>query len=300
MRAMKSRRFALLVVPLLAPAALAAQSSDPGGADKPDIVVTAHPDKVDPETVTQQARAVTRETDVRDEPLARFDDRACPGVIGLTQDFAEQIVGRFRMVAEDYHIPLAPNGKCVPNIVLAFTQDARADLQAFQDRTKELSIELKPDERHELLDEPGPVKVYSVVERRMQNGATMPKRQNLTDIPQATMEGGQSLISTATEQHIVKVIVLVNRDAAIGKTLAQLSDYAIMRAFARTRDAKGANAPDSILSLFDPGADSPPPALTDFDRAYLASLYEGSAHVKGLSKLMRVSKHLEKIEAGKE
>jgi hypothetical protein len=296
---MTLRRLALLLAPLLAPATVAAQQAAPD-ADKSDIVVTGHQQAVDAETVTRQARAVTRETDLRDEPLARFDDRACPGVIGLSRDFAEQIVGRFRQVAEDYHIPLAPNGDCEPNIVLAVTQDARADLLAFQKRTKELSIQLKPEERHELLDEPGPVKVYSVVERRMQNGATVPIRRNLTDIPQATMEGGQSLISTATEQHIVKVVVLVNRDAAVGKSLSQLSDYAIMRAFARTRDAKGADAPDSILSLFDADGAPPPTGLTDFDRAYLASLYEGSAHVKGLSKLKRVSHHLDKIAAGKE
>jgi hypothetical protein len=293
-------RLAVFAVLLAAPVPLAAQSADDDSAEKPGILVTGHAAKADPETVTRQARAVTRETDLRDEPLARFDDRACPGVIGMTQEYAEQIVGRFRQVAEEYKIPLAPNGNCEPNIVLAFTQDARADLQAFQAKTKELSIELKPDERRELLDEPGPVKVYSVVERRMQNGATMPKRQNLTDIPQATMEGGQSLISTATEQHIVKVVVLVNRDAAIGKSLSQLSDYAIMRALARTRDAKGANAPDSILSLFDPGGEPPPAGLTDFDRAYLTALYEGSPHVKGLSKIKRVSHHLARIEAGEE
>ncbi len=299
---MRLCRLALLLMPLLGAYAPAAHAVDPttDAGDRSDILVTGQKKPVTREQVTQEARAVTRETDVRDEPLARFDDRACPGVIGMTQAYAEQIVGRMRQVAEDYHIPLAANGDCAPNVILAFTEDARADLQAFQKRTKELSIELTPDERRELLDEPGPVKVYSVVERRMQNGAIVPRRRNLTDIPTARMEGGQSLISTATEQHIVKVVVLINRSAAVGKSLSQLSDYAIMRAFARTRDATGATAPDSILTLFHPGNQSPPQGLTDFDRAYLASLYEGSAHVKGLSKLMRVSHHLEKIEQGKE
>ncbi|HEY7805930.1 MAG TPA: hypothetical protein VIC34_01900 [Croceibacterium sp.] len=300
---MKPGCLAVALVALLAPSALAAQpAGQPAqGEAKSDIVVTGHERKVEQEEkVTREARSVTRETDLRNEPLARFDDRACPGVVGLTQDFAEQIVGRFREVAEEYHIPLAPNGNCDPNIVIAVVEDGRAVLRQFQDKTRELSIELTPGERHELLDEPGPVKVYSVVQRRMQNGATMPKRQNLLDIPSATMEGGQSLISTATEQHIVKVVVLINRDAAVGKSLSQLSDYSIMRALAQTRDATGGDAPDSILSLFDTGGQAPPAGLTDFDRAYLTALYEGPPHVKGLSKLMRVNHHLEKIEAGKE
>ena len=303
---MTLRRLALVAVSLLMPAALAAQSApapapaeaDANARDRGDIVVTGR--QIPREVITQEARSVTRETDLRDEPLARFDDRACPGVLGMTQDYAEQIVGRMRQVAEDYHIPLAPDGDCTPNVILAFVDDGRAWLQAAQDRTKILSDELDPAERHELLDEPGPVKVFSQVERRMQNGALMPKRQNLTDIPQAEMEGGQSLISTATEQHIVKVYVLVNRSAAIGKSLSQLSDYTIMRAYARTRDASGASAADTILALFDPTDTAPPPGLTDFDRAYLAALYEGPPHVKGLSKIMRISHHLEKIEQGKE
>ena len=296
---MTLRRLALLLAPLLAPAAAGAQQATPE-AGKSDIVVTGHQQAVDAETVTKQARAVTRETDLRDEPLARFDDRACPGVIGMTPEYAVEIVGRIREVAEDYHIPLAPNGQCDANVLVAFVDDGREVLQAFQDHTRQLSLQLEPDERHELLDKPGAVKVYSVVERRMQNGAPVPKDHNLVEFHMAKMEGGQSLISTATEQHIVKVVVLINRDAAIGKSLSQLSDYAIMRAFARTRDAQGADAPDSILSLFDAGGTPPPTGLTDFDRAYLASLYEGSAHVKGLSKLKRVSHHLDKIAAGKE
>ncbi len=63
---------------------------------------------LDPQVVTRQAREVTRETDLRDEPLPRFDGFACPGVIGLSADYAEMIVGRIRMIAEDLHIPLAP------------------------------------------------------------------------------------------------------------------------------------------------------------------------------------------------
>ena len=117
-----------------------------------------------------------------------------------------------------------------------------------------------------------------------------------TELPTATMEGGQSLISTATERHITQVVVLIDRAQASGKTLRQLADYAVMRVFARTRDAHGGDAPVSILGLFDAGA-SPPEGMTAFDRAYLAALYEGPSHMKGLSKILRVSKKLEKMKA---
>jgi hypothetical protein len=109
------------------------------------------------------------------------------------------------------------------------------------------------------------------------------------------MEGGQSLISTATERHITQVVVLFDRAHATGKTLHQLADYAVMRVFARTRDARGGDAPISILGLFDENG-TPPDGMTAFDRAYLAALYEGPSHVKGIAKIMRVSKKLRKMK----
>ncbi len=112
-------------------------------------------------------------------------------------------------------------------------------MAAIQKKTHLLADVLTVQERHELLDEPGPVRVLSVVETRMQNGAAMPRRRNPSELPTATMEGGQSLISTATERHITQVIVLIDRAHAAGKTIHQLADYAVMRVFARTRDAKG-------------------------------------------------------------
>ena len=140
------------------------------------------------------------------------------------------------------------------------------------------------------------MRVLSVVETRMQNGSLVPRGRDLVNPPVGRMEGGQSLISTATERHITEVVVLFDRAQASGKTIHQLADYAVMRVFARTRDAKGGDAPVSILGLFDANA-TPPDGMTAFDRAYLAALYDGPAHVKGLSKLLRVSKKLEKMKS---
>jgi len=287
----------------LVPGALTAQTTDPGAGtnDKTGILVTGKIRKVDPEKVTREARAVSRETDVWYEPLARFEGYACPGVIGLKQDYAEAFVGRLRQIAEELHIPLAKNGDCTANIIVAFTDDGRADLAEMQRKSKFLSQLLDPPERHELLDEPGPVRVVSVVETRMQNGSLVPRQQHISadvsELPTGRMEGGQSLISTGTQREIANVLVLFDRGKVKGKSLQQLADYTVMRVFAYTRDAKGDSAPDSILTLFDESNDSPPLGLTEFDRAYLTTLYEGPAHVRGIGKLQRVAQNLDKLHA---
>ena len=284
-----------LCLSLLAPASLAAQQTS-APSDDSAIVVTGRGQSLNPQVVTRQARQVTRETDLGNEPLPIFDDPACPGVIGLSTDYAEMFVARVRMIAEDLHIPLAPNGACRANIIVAFTEDGRADLADIQKKTRLLSDVVSVQERKELLDDPGPVRVLSVVETRMQNGSIVARERSLDRPPVGQMEGGQSLISTETERHITQVLVLFDRSKMPGKTLQQLSDYTIMRVFARTRDAKGADAPVSILGLFDDKA-SHPDGMTAFDRAYLAALYDGPSHVKGISKILRVSKKLDKMKS---
>jgi len=306
------RRFALLNALLLAPAAAAAdQPAGPAGdapaaapgspvaAGADAIVVTGDRPPLDRREVTRQARAISRDGDVWHTPLARFEDRACPGVFGLRQDTAELVVGRFRMIAEDLNIPLAPEGQCQPNIIVAFVEDGRASLAEVNRKTRQISEVLSVNESRELLEEPGPVRVFSVVETRTASGMPVPRRRDMVNIPVARQEGGQSLITTTTRQDIVKVVVLFDREAVKGKTVHQLADYAVMRAFARTRDAEGERAPDSILGLFDEGNPAPAEGLTEFDRAFLATLYEGVPHIKGINKLLRVGHNLEKrAEAG--
>lgn len=300
-------RLALPLALLACATSLAAQEQ--GAGDKSDetwggteIVVTGrNPDEIDQREVTRQARAISRETNLRHQPVARFADPACPGVAGLQVNYAETVVARFRLVAEELKIPLAPEGTCRPNIIIAFSKDPRAGLKALNDRTGVLSYNLPASERRELLEKDEPVKVYSLVEDVMRNGQVIPRRQNLTQIPVGTQEGGQSLISNGIRRNITSVTVLFDSDEIGGKSLRQLADYSVMRVFARTKDASGENAPDSILSLFDKDPDViPPSGLTDFDRAFLTTIYEGSPYGDGQNSVQRVAHVLKKQLKGDE
>ena len=297
---MKPRHFlsrALPAVLLTAAVPLSAQNAEAeAAAEEEDIVVTGKGEPVDRREVTRQARAISRATDVRHTALARFEDRACPGVAVLKQEFAEFVVARIRMIAEDLDIPLAKEGECSPNILVVFTDDGRADLAEIERKTRQISEVLSVNEKRELLEESGPVRVWSIVETRLRNGMPVARRRDLVNIPVARMEGGQSLISTTTRQDITAAMVLFDRDEVRGKTLHQLADYTVMRVFARTRDVEGAGAPDSILGLFDADNPSPPDGLTEFDRAYLATLYEGVPYIAGISKLLSVGSTLEKLQ----
>lgn len=288
-----------LAAPLLAQedaaqAGASAQVDQFGGIE---IVVTGSELDVRERTITRQARTITAESGLRHIPLARFADRACPGVTGLKREYAEVVVTRLRWLAEDLGIPLHPEGNCRANVILVFTQDGRADLKEIERKTRLVSESLGPKERRELLEGPGPVRVFNVVEDRMRSGQRIPRRQNLEQIPVGTQEGGQSLIGGGTRRAIASSMVFFDRDALEGTTLRQLADYAAMRVFAQTRDASGDKAPHSILSLFDKDA-VPPEGLTAFDRAFLTTLYESYPYTPGMGNIQRVAFTLkEQMEA---
>ena len=301
---LSARTFALLPATLLslaaplhaqhdgepAPPATDERGEEFGGVE---IVVTGREMDMSERTVTRQARTISRESDLRHTPLARFGEYACPGVGGLKLESAEMVVARIRFIAEDLGIPLHKAGDCKPNIIIMFTDDGRADLAEMERKTRAISLNVSQKEKRELLEVEGPVRVFNVVQDRMRNGITLPKRRDLVNIPTGSQEGGQSLISRGIRRDITTSFVLFDRAAVKGKTLHQLADYAAMRVFAQTRDASGDKAPDSILSLFDEDA-LPPDGLTAFDRAFLTTLYESQPYISGQGNLQRVAHVLKK------
>ena len=77
----------------------------------------------------------------------------------------------------------------------------------------------------------------------------------------------------STKQTINSAWVVLETEATLGKSLRQIADYAAMRGLAMVRPGMLDGSADTILDLFEPGAHASPPALTEFDLAYLTSLY---------------------------
>jgi hypothetical protein len=78
---------------------------------------------------------------------------------------------------------------------------------------------------------------------------------------------------------VVSATVLIDRDAVAGRDLAQVADYAALRALTGAR-LRGRADGNSILALFTPEGDMrAPQRLTPFDRGYLAGLYAGRGNI---------------------
>jgi len=288
-----------LTVALLAPCPVLARQADPGSASaERDIVVTG---ELPPQReVTRQARAITVPTGIDTAPLPLFADRLCPGVFGIRSDFAAVIIDRIRANAERFELPMTEDdGTCAPNFVVAFVDDGRMTLQEIADEQYRLFRGTPWRERLKLLAEDGPARAWTATETRTRDGVPLPE-DPVTGVQTAAQWNAASRVLLPVREDIVFVLVLIERNAAPGRTLLQLADYATMRGLARTRPVEADRAPlDTILVLFDPSAE-PPSELTAFDSAYLGALYRGSPAKAGLGKVVAVNGELRRQAAAEQ
>ena len=102
-----------------------------------------------------------------------------------------------------------------------------------------------------------------------------------------------SRLNSGTRRDILASIVMIDTDLLEDLDGLALADYATMRMLARTRPVdNGEAAYGTILSLFDDPVNAPQ-AMTDFDRAYLASIYDSRANLPGHLALRDVDERME-------
>jgi hypothetical protein len=208
----------------------------------------------------------------RDVPLARFQDPLCPGVVGIQLERAQEIVGIIRDNATRLGLRTADPQTCEPNLIVDVMDDPRAYLQGLMKRRPYLWQEMDSRQRQKLLEDSGPVRSWVRVQVRTRDGMMVPLRENLVELPQTTMAMAHSKIYRATRRDIISAMVLIEPSAAQGLTVAQLADYATMRALSDDAGDQIAEPHPSILTLFGHSGDRPA-GLTDADWVLLRTIY---------------------------
>jgi hypothetical protein len=225
-------------------------------------------------------------------PMARIESWLCPGVMGLKTEGAQLMIDRIRWNAERLDLRLANDQNCTPNLIVAFVEDGKALLAAIEQEQSQAFSSLTLKERRALLAEEGPVRVWTTTETKTRDGHPVPRAEGGAP-PTVSMWMAHSKIYLPIREDISQVVVLFDREGVRGKSLIQLADYATMRGFARTKPADDDVPLDTILALF--GSDAPALGLTDFDQAYLRSLYEGIPNLRAASRIGGVNRELSKV-----
>ncbi len=270
----------------------AAQTGTRNFRSDPNAPIVVTGERVTREQAHERAVAFVRQVGVArgETPVARWTDRICPRVLGIAQAYASIVETRMREIAEAAGLQVARPG-CQPNIVVSFVGDARGLVRDIARRSPRRLLQVSPELHDGLLNGDAPVRWWYVTETRsreqMRNapqslgttgagsdavGDGNPTRNALgtADVESLNQYGAGSIVSTQGARAIIDAQVVIDLDRAEGRSLQAVAAYASLVAFAEVRPS--APPPTgSILSLFEAGAVMP--GLTDWDMAFLRSLY---------------------------
>lgn len=209
----------------------------------------------------------------RDVPLARFQGLLCPGIVGVAQDPAEGMVGMIRQTASVLGLRLDDPETCKPNFIVMVIDDPQGYLNGLRNRKPYLFEHLGKGESQALFDTPGPAHTWTRVFVRTRDGMEVYQSENLTDPTQTWVEAAHSLIYVPTRRDIVSAMVLIDKKAVQGMTVAQLAGYATMRGLSGDAADRLDTPRATILSLFDAAEGERPAGLTPSDKIFLKTLY---------------------------
>jgi hypothetical protein len=245
--------------------------------------------KSDPNTITIEARRerklLERQLDAFvgsiivhpwNESLARWHASVCPLVAGLPRASGEFILSRLSQIAASAHVPLGPE-HCRANLYVVVTREPGLLLKKWRARDPQLLNDHNGEGGiRRFFDTLRPVRVWYNVAPSSTDGVPVSADNALlgttSDIPTNKITAASRLVWYAT-QSLASVIVLVDSNRLQQLRMGQLADYIAMVGLAEVRLDSDLGSTPTILRLFDKGGESVPQSLSDWDQAFLESLY---------------------------
>ena len=276
--------FGFLAVPAMA------QDTNPDPDD--DEIVVEGVLEVDGVGSRRQARDITQRLGSTSEPLARWQRPICAGVWGLTEENASLVINRIYDVAEIAGLMVDSTEACPANVWVIVVDDPAATFESLRDDNNWMVRGLGRSERNRVERQTGAARAWNIASYRDENGnAVRTGFDAVGDNQLAQQTGGNaggapivqssamSRLRTAVRLDIDMSVVLIQRSAIGEFDAITIGDYAAMRALARTQEPSREGPYGTILTIFED--DLSPHRITAFDRAYLRSLNQGSAHRPG-------------------
>jgi hypothetical protein len=223
-------------------------------------------------------RFVDSLTEARNQgQLSRFGWAVCPSAIGLGDAQNLAIAKRMLQIASAAAIPTAKPG-CRPNVLLIVVPDKGDLIDQLQRKYPAYFEGVERAEVKRMKRDPSPAAAWHVEGRVDADGVEV-DRDRITDQYIVERTDSASRLSTASRPQFIASIVVVERRSLAGLTLNQLADYAAMRGFANTdpRRLAKSGAPTILAALEAPMDSQVPLSLTQWDLAFLKSLYASNA-----------------------
>ena len=212
---------------------------------------------------------------------ARWNRRVCVGVVNLRRDAAEVVIDRVSEAARS--IGLEPAGPgCSPNILVIATDQADTLTNALVDarpaafRPGYTGASQSSRALEAFRSSSRPVRWWHV---------SLPVVRD-TGAPAVALPGegppiipGSGRLTTEVTNRLLRSFVILDLARMDGVTFQQVGDYVAMVALAQIDPEAQTAGFDTVLNLFsDPDHGE---AMTDWDRSYLASLYDSYLNQRG-------------------
>ena len=246
-----------------------------------------------------------------DGGLARWGMRVCPLVSGLPREDGEFILGRVSDVARAAGVPLAGES-CNPNLYILVTAQPQELLRAMAERNflytfgfdsspgveasahgpqaqPETGLAPPPVAIQEFISKPGAVRVlyrdipYNPDASGSCDFASASSHAivSAAKVGPITMSGDNWYIDSQQSRgycvvwYLFRAFVIVDQARLRGVTLGQFADYVAMVGLAEIKPADTLADAPTILKLFNGAPHASAAGMTDWDLAFLKSLYKG-------------------------
>lgn len=285
--------FALTAL-FFASAAATAQPSQPDPAVPNDAPILVEGQRPDPSEIV---RGTINRAGIA--PLARFEDKICPGVVGLGSEQAERLV---QMIRRDI---VALGGKlhgpgCTANATVIFTEQP-VDLIKQLAKKEPGYFDFSPSAFERFTARPRPVASWHVTETRDRDGNELGSADRIADkkrmlfnknVPvsepmdaRVLRNSGATRLYTNSREDMLFGFAVIDAARTRDKTMAQLSGLATMHLLLDVNQDASAINRGSILALFEerPTGMAAPDGLSAIDRAMIEGLYRPNENNRSAS-----------------
>ena len=276
-------------------AAVAATSTS---KESQEVTVVARRAKLEPKVRAFVEEVSTMQQGAGDshwggEGLARWSSPVCPSVTGVSRQEGEFILERVSEIGRAAGVPLAAE-HCRPNLFVFLTGEPQQLLKAMAGRNRAVTFgRASPLAIDDFISRLRPVKVwYNAHPVTPDNSAAAHGLPNSSFVTDSTGAGAGALAQTPgtgapmtsdweRASHVTAtlvwtfsyVYVIVDQTQMHGVTLRQIADYVGVVGLAEFKPTAHLGDAPTILRLFGGVPQEAPAGITDWDRAYLKSLY---------------------------
>lgn len=261
---------------MFAAAALAMATPAVAQEAEPDIVVVG-------ERLQEMVRSFVGEVATApggEQQMARWDRSICPLVAGLPARQMQYIADR--IAQRGHQVGLQSQGPgCRANILIFVTPDASMLAEGIVDEYSNLVAyystngisTLGRGPLEEFVTATAPVRWWHVNQTVSGDGQSVGGDTPGTQVMRTSQ--APSRVRRTTRQDFLRVLIIVDARQANGVTLQALSDYLAMVSLAQLDPAGETTGVPTILNLFEArnSGGVVPPAMTQWDEAYLDGLY---------------------------